>query len=134
MQPSQTQMSVPEAVLAAMRRTNELFDSEVVARGNIDAVDRIYTARAHVLPPGAPMIEGREEIKKFWKQAIVGMSLSSAKLTIVNAELAGDGVIEIGRADLTTRSGQVVTAKYVVHWKQEDGAWKWNVDIWNANQ
>lgn len=134
MQPSQKQMSVPEAVLAAMRRTNELFDSEVVARGNIDAVDRIYTARAHVLPPGAPMIEGREEIKKFWKQAIVGMSLSSAKLTIVNAELAGDGVIEIGRADLTTRSGQVVTAKYVVHWKQEDGAWKWNVDIWNANQ
>lgn len=134
MQPSQTQMSVPEAVLAAMRRTNELFDSEVVARGNIDAVDRIYATRAHVLPPGAPMIEGREEIKKFWKQAIAGMSLSSAKLAIVNAELAGDGVIEIGRADLTTRSGQVVTAKYVVHWKQEDGAWKWNVDIWNANQ
>jgi len=24
-------------------------------------------------------------------------------------------------------------AKYVVYWRQEDGRWKWHVDIWNAN-
>jgi ketosteroid isomerase-like protein len=24
-------------------------------------------------------------------------------------------------------------AKYVVCWKQEDGRWKWHVDIWNQN-
>ena len=27
--------------------------------------------------------------------------------------------------------GFVTIAKYVVHWKQEDGAWKWHIDIWN---
>ena len=78
------------------------------------------------------MIEGREQIKAFWKQAIAGMGLTAAKLTTVNAESAGDGIVEIGRADLTA-NGQIVTVKYVVHWKQEDGAWKWNVDIWNQN-
>jgi ketosteroid isomerase-like protein len=82
--------------------------------------------------PGAPMIEGREQIKAFWKQAIAGMGLTAAKLTTVNAESAGDGIVEIGRADLTA-NGQIVTVKYVVHWKQEGGAWKWNVDIWNQN-
>ena len=24
-------------------------------------------------------------------------------------------------------------AKYVVYWRQEDGRWKWHVDIWNSN-
>jgi hypothetical protein len=60
------------------------------------------------------------------------MGLTAAKLTTVNAESAGDDIVEIGRADLTA-NGQIVTVKYVVHWKQEDGAWKWNVDIWNQN-
>ena len=80
------------------------------------------------------MIEGREDIKKFWKQAIAGMGLTSAKLTTVETEPAGDGVIEIGRADLDMRAGRTTTVKYVVHWKQEDTAWKWNIDIWNPNQ
>ncbi len=51
--------------------------------------------------------------------------------------LAGDGAIEIGRATITAGAGDeaqtAMEAKYVVHWKQEDGRWKWNIDIWNAN-
>ena len=134
MQPSGKRTSVLETVLAAMRRTNELFDTEVVGKHNIDALDGVYTTQARILPPGAPMIQGREQIKAFWKQAIGAMGLTNVTLTIVDAEPAGDGVIEIGRADLSVASGQVVTVKYVVCWKQEDGAWKWNVDIWNPNQ
>jgi ketosteroid isomerase-like protein len=134
MQPSGKRTSVPDTVLTAMRRTNELFDTEVVGKHNIDALDRVYTTQARILPPGAPMIQGREQIKAFWKQAIAAMGVTSVKLATVDAEMAGDGVIEIGRADLTVASGQVVTVKYVVCWKQEDGAWKWNVDIWNPNQ
>ena len=134
MQPAEKRTNVSETILAAMRRTNELFDTEVVAKKNMDAVDRIYTVTARVLPPGAPMVEGRDQIKAFWKQAIAGMGVTGAKLTIVSAESAGDGIVEIGRADLTVSGGQIVTVKYVVHWKQEDSAWKWNIDIWNQNQ
>ena len=127
-------MSVPETVLAAMRHTNELFDSEVFKKKNIDALDHVYTSRARILPPGAPMIEGRESIKAFWKQAIESMGATSAKLATVSAEATGDSVVEIGRADLTVGGGQTVTVKYVVHWKQENGTWKWHVDIWNTNE
>jgi ketosteroid isomerase-like protein len=126
--------SVSESILAAMRQTNQLFDAEVVGKQNFDALDGVYTAHARVLPPGAPMIEGREQIKGFWKQAVGALGATSAKLSTVNAEASGDGVLEIGRADLTVAGGQIVTVKYVVYWKQEDGAWKWNVDIWNLNQ
>jgi ketosteroid isomerase-like protein len=134
MQPVEKRTNVPDTVMEAMRRTNELFNTEVAGKQNFDALDLVYTTQARILPPGAPMIEGREQIKAFWKQAVAGMGVTSAKLTTVDAEPAGDGVIEIGRADLTVASGQVVTVKYVVCWKQEDGAWKWNVDIWNPNQ
>ena len=117
-----------------MRHTNEFFDAQVIQPNHCDALDRVYTVHARVLPPGAPMIEGREAIKGFWKQAIAGLGLKSVKLATVEAEMAGDSVVEIGSADLTVGDGSIVTVKYVVHWKQEDGAWKWNVDIWNPNQ
>jgi hypothetical protein len=80
------------------------------------------------------MMQGRETIKGFWQQAMAGMDVKSAVLSTVDAEMTGDSVVEIGRADLTTNAGQTVTVKYVVHWKQEDGLWKWHTDIWNLNQ
>jgi ketosteroid isomerase-like protein len=117
-----------------MRQTNSLFNSEVGTKHNVDALDRVYTANARILPPGAPMIEGRPQIKEFWKQALAAMDVKSVTLTTVDADACGDTVVEIGRADLVTGAGQTVVVKYVVHWKQEDGAWKWHTDIWNLNQ
>jgi hypothetical protein len=50
---------------------------------------------------------------------------------------AGDGVVEIGRAVLPLappRQPQAqMEVKCVVYWREEDGRWKWHVDIWNAN-
>jgi ketosteroid isomerase-like protein len=126
-------MNVPNDVLAAMQRTNELFEAQVVGRQNVDDLDRVYTSNARVLPPGSPMLEGREQAKTFWRGAITALGLKSAKLTSIHAKAVGDCVIEIGRADLLVGSGNTATVKYVVQWKQEDGNWKWDVDIWNAN-
>jgi ketosteroid isomerase-like protein len=125
---------VPETVLAAMRKTNELFNSEVVGKQDFNSLDRIYTRDASVLPPGAEMVTGREQVKAFWLQAITALGLRSAKLTTLAAEALGDRVFEIGRADLVVGTGDTVVVKYVVQWKQEDSEWKWHVDIWNANQ
>jgi len=127
-------MSVPETVLAAMRHTNETFCSEVVGKQDINGLNRVYTTNARILPPGTGMIEGREPIKAFWQGAIASLGLKSAKLTTVDAEAIGDRVFEIGHAELLVGGGETVTVKYVVQWKQEDGHWKWHVDIWNMNQ
>jgi ketosteroid isomerase-like protein len=128
------QPTLTNAILAAMAATNAVFDTELVNTGNFDLLDRVYTADARILPPGAPMIAGRENIKEFWKQAIAALGVKSAKLATVDAEMTGDSVVEIGKADLVVADGSTVTLKYVVHWKQEDSLWKWHVDIWNPNQ
>jgi ketosteroid isomerase-like protein len=121
---------------SAMSKTNSLFNSEVFGERNFDALDQIYTLDARILPPGAPMISGRENIKKFWSDLIQSVNAKSALLESVEVIPAGDSVVEIGRATLNVEpQGQAaqLEVKYVVHWKQEDGRWKWHVDIWNQN-
>lgn len=119
-------------ILEAMKATNAVFNNEVVAKGNVAALEQVYTADARVLPPGAEMVSGRGAIQQFWAGAIKGLGLKRADLTTLDAMSAGDGVVEIGRADLQTAGGDL-TVKYVVFWKQENGRWKWHVDIWNPN-
>lgn len=122
---------------SGMSETNEQFNREVFGRRNFNALDLIYTADARILPPGAPMIEGREAIKKFWADMVTGANAKSAVLTSIDVMASGEGAVEIGKAVLTVApAGQPeaqMEAKYVVHWKQEDGRWKWHVDIWKVN-
>ncbi len=116
-------------------RTNRTFE-EAVTSGNMSALDAVYTADARILPPGADMVSGRENIKQFWQAAIAGLNVGSIQLETVDFQAVGETGYEIGRATLNFATGGAppMIAKYVVVWKQEDGAWKWHVDIWNPNQ
>ena len=120
-----------------MAETNELFNREVFGNRNFAALDDIYTSNARILPPGGPMVSGREGIKKFWSDLVGDVNATSAVLASVDVMPAGDGVVEIGQATLTVQpQGQPAAqmeVKYVVYWRQEDGKWKWHVDIWNQN-
>jgi ketosteroid isomerase-like protein len=107
----------------AMASTNELFSTEVVGKRNFEALDQIYAADARILPPGAPLVSGRPAIKQFWSNLIQAANAKSVALTSVDVMPSGDGVVEIGRAKLTMEPA----------WRQEDGRWKWHVDIWNQS-
>ena len=126
-----------DQIRLAMASTNDLFNTEVFGKRNFNALDDIYTANARILPPGAAMVSGRQAIKEFWSNLIQSVNAKSAVLTSVDVIPAGDGVVEIGSANLTVQpQGQPATemdVKYVVYWRQEDGRWKWDVDIWNTN-
>lgn len=119
-----------------IQAANRLFEQEVVAKRNYDALDKIYTADARILPPGGAMMSGRENIKAFWKKVVeeVWSNVTSVTLETVHFEPAGEGGWEIGRATLQfAGDAPAATAKYVVVWKKEDARWKWHVDIWNMN-
>jgi ketosteroid isomerase-like protein len=128
---------VLDPIRIAMKATNDLFNVEVAGKRNFAALDDVYTQDARILPPGAPMISGREAIKKFWSDAVNALHATSVALTSADVMPAGDGVVEIGAATITVEPpGQPaaqVEAKYVVHWREEAGKWKWHVDIWNMN-
>lgn len=119
-------------------------------RGRIDAVNRrfeaafsdgdpatvareAYTRGARILPPGASMIQGREAIASFWTTAAQKMGVTRVQLSTVDLAPFTDGAYEIGRVTLTHADGAQATGKYVVIWRQEDGRWRMDVDIWNMD-
>lgn len=115
-----------------IQKANRIFEQDVVARRNIDALDQVYTQDARILPPGAEMVSGRANIKKFWKSAIDSMGVKAVKLQTVDFEPVGDKGFEIGRATLEFAAGTPpVDVKYVVLWRRENGEWKWHVDMWS---
>ena len=120
--------------VADLQPTNRVFEDEVVGKGNFGALTRVYTQDARILPPGAPMMKGQEQIQAFWKEAAVALDVKSLKLQTVEAEFLGDTAIEIGAATISTNAGGSMEVKYVVVWKKEDGLWKWHIDIWNPVQ
>ena len=126
-----------ESIQSAMRQTNDLFNTEVFGKRKFSELDNIYTRGARILPPGAPMISGREAIRKFWSDMVQSAHATSAVLTSIDVMPASDGAVEIGKAVLTVeppgQSAAQMEVKYVVYWQQEDGRWKWHVDIWNPN-
>jgi ketosteroid isomerase-like protein len=126
-------MPVSDSIQAEMQKVNALFGQTVVKGRNFAALDQIYTVDARILPPGTDLIEGRDKIMGFWQAAVAEMNVQDVKLVSVNAHLAGDSIIEVGRAKLLLSEGQMAEVKYVVEWRQEDGAWKWHTDIWNMN-
>jgi ketosteroid isomerase-like protein len=121
-----------DSIKLAMKATNDLFNREVVGKKNFAALDQVYTADARILPPGSPMVSGREAIRQFWMGAVDALQATSAVLTSVDVMPAGDGVVEIGAATIGGPTA-MPDIKYVVYWRQEDGRWKWHVDIWNTN-
>jgi len=122
----------PSTIQDALRATNQIFEEEVVRKRNFQALERVYTNDARILPPGAPMVSGREAIIEFWRSMIEGLGVEDGALESVDL-IVSDVITEIGRASLNLIDGSRVEAKYVVTWKREDGSWKWHVDIWNMN-
>lgn len=110
------------------RRFVEAFNAGDISR----AVEEVYTPEARILPPDAPVIEGRTRITEFWQSTAQQLGIRSVSLSTVSLDTLGDSACEIGHADVRLGSGQEARFKYVVLWKQDGGRWGWHVDIWNA--
>ena len=109
--------------------------AEALRAGDAGAAAALYTEDATLLPPGAPMVRGRDGIEAFWGQAIAGVD--DIALTTERVTPLGDGIAEeIGSVVITTTGDQPqeITGKYVVIWEETEEGWKLATDIWNLDQ
>ena len=123
--------SIAEAIAQANARFVERFNE-----GDIAGAAEVYTEDARILPPGAEMISGKAAIREFWAGAAEAFGIKSVTLeTVVLEQQSADSACEIGRFSLNGADGLLDQGKYVVVWQQgDDGAWRWNWDIWNSSQ
>ena len=115
---------------ADIATVNRAFE-DAARKRDMEALGRLYTPDAIVMPPDAPFVKGRDGIKQFWGAAIQQLALKEVRLDTIDLEIAGDTAVEVGEALLTLESG-AATVKYVVTWKKVDGQWRLHRDIWNA--
>ena len=104
---------------------------DAVRKRDTERLATLYTADAIVMPPDAPFVKGRDNIKQFWGSAIEQLGVKDVRLNTIDLEIAGDTAHEVGEAVLTLESGGT-TGKYVVVWKKVGGQWRLHRDIWNA--
>jgi uncharacterized protein (TIGR02246 family) len=123
-------------VKADIDATNQKLGA-AFAKGDAAAIAQLYTPQATMFPPGSDIVSGRDGVQKYWSDSIKsGMKLVG--LTIVSVEQYGDAAREIGRFAVEVPNPQKqmmkIEGKYVVVWKQMDGKWMLDSDIWNMNQ
>ncbi len=113
--------------LAMDDRWEEAFNS-----GDADAVAALYAEDARVLPPNAELGQGRDVARAAFGEMIA--SGIKAQLETIEAVVAGDLGHRVGTYSLHGPDGAVLDrGKYIETWRQIDGAWQIENDIWNSD-
>ena len=122
-----------DSARAAIEQVNARF-SEAIARGDAQAIAKLYTEDAILLPERGEMVKGRQAIGEFWKTAMDD-GVKSVTVTTLDVGGSGDLAHEVGTVLLTLqaegRPPATASAKFVVVWKREADGWKIHRDIWN---
>jgi uncharacterized protein (TIGR02246 family) len=114
--------------------------SQASAAKDVDKSISFYTEDVVMMPPKAPVANGKEAARQGWTQmlALPGPDLTF-QTTSVEVARSGDLAYETGTYDfaITDKKGKVTDekGKYVVVWKKQgDGSWKAAVDIYNSDR
>jgi uncharacterized protein (TIGR02246 family) len=114
--------------------------SQAAEAKNLERTVSFYAEDGSVLPFGAPIATGKEQVRQVWSHlmSLPGFSLTFAP-TKVQVAKAGDVAYEVGTfaLKLNDEQGNATTTpgKYVVVWKkQADGGWKAVADIFNTDK
>lgn len=125
-----------EAELQSMLKTDREFSDFSKQKGAAEAFFEFADEEAIMLPKNNDVIEGRVKIK----EAMAGMENAVFTWSPEDGTVSesGDlgytwGRFELSFAD-TNGMEQIRNGKYVSIWKkQNDGSWKWIVDIGNTD-
>lgn len=102
------------------------------------AAAAVFTEDARLLPPGEPMVEGRNAIGEYW-QAAFDAGVKDLELGPIAVEMHGDTMIETGTWSVKVPNADggedTASGKALVVWKKgEDGVWRMSQDMWNSDQ
>ena len=120
-------------VRKAIEAANQAFMAAFAAH-DAAALAGFYTEEGKLLPPNAPIMEGRAAIQAFW-QAVMDMGIATAQLDILEVDALGNTAVEVSYFTLFLADGTVADqGKYIVEWKRVKGQWYLHRDIFNSGR
>jgi uncharacterized protein (TIGR02246 family) len=130
----QTEVSASEIELGQINRD---FVAALNAK-DAKAAAAAYTEDAVLIPPGEPLVRGREAIEEYWRGAIELGGVHDVSVETMDALSSGSLGYETGSFVLTVNGsdGEAVIdrGRYVKLLRLEpDGRWLATHEIWNAS-
>jgi uncharacterized protein (TIGR02246 family) len=97
-----------------------------------DAMAAAYTEDAKVLPPDAPVVEGRAAIRTFFRNLFESRpeaaDFDEREIVVLGRFTWRQGIYSVALPDGTVEYG-----KFVQLWKLENGDWKLHRSMWSPN-
>ena len=127
-------VSASKAELGQMNRD---FAAALNAK-DAKAAAALYAEDAVLIPPGEPLVRGRDAIEEYWRGAIEAGGVRDVSVETMDALSSGSLGYETGSFVLTATGpdGEAVTdrGRYVELLRREpDGRWLSTHGIWNAS-
>jgi uncharacterized protein (TIGR02246 family) len=104
--------------------------------GDAAGMASYYAEDARLLAEHADLIRGRDEIERFWREAISRARAADALRTIRLDEVTSSGDLGYALGVVVVRipSGPELTTKYATIWQRDlDGRWRLAVDSSSPN-
>jgi uncharacterized protein (TIGR02246 family) len=126
------------ADLAAIRATDSAF-ATAAAAGDAAGVAATYLADAHLMPPNAPSIQGRDGIQKFWGGLLDAYHV---RIDVVADEVEGRGDLAYARGHFTLDATPKAKDAPPLHdqgkflevlRRQPDGTWRYAADMYSSD-
>ncbi len=116
---------------AAIKAENVRW-ADAFARGDYEAIGRLYTHDGALLPPGGDRVTGGSAIAAYFTKGYAGAKPDTVSFS--NYEFYGNDriVTEVSDADIRDHAGNFkYRGKQILLFIKEGGAWKLHRDIWN---
>ncbi|WGY70113.1 SgcJ/EcaC family oxidoreductase [Burkholderia cepacia] len=116
---------------AAIKAENARW-ADAFARGDYEAIGRLYTDDGALLPLGGDKVTGRRAIVAYFANGYAGSKPGTVSFS--NDEFYGDDrvVTEVSDAEVRDHEGKLkIRAKQILVFLKQGGAWKLHRDMWN---
>lgn len=121
---------------AAVIRANSAAFLKAYNAGHAETVLTHFEESAVVMPPGAPTLRGRAEIRRFVEKGIAGAAANGITLALGSTDdvgISGNLAWHSGPFAVTKAGSTIDTGKYLETWHKADGKWRMIRRIWNTN-
>jgi uncharacterized protein (TIGR02246 family) len=122
----------PQARIEAAIKAENARWAEAYARGDYEAVGRLYTKDGSLLPPGGDRITGAGAITAYFTKLAVESKPDTVSFS--NEEFYGDDrvVTEVSDAEIHDQAGKLkYRGKQTLIFLKQGGVWKLHRDMWN---
>ncbi|MFN8445644.1 MAG: DUF4440 domain-containing protein [Caldilineaceae bacterium] len=102
-------------------------------QGDAVGVATLYAETGQIMPAYSAAIHRRAAIQAFW-QGCIDMGICAMQRIPLEVDCLGDTINEVGEYHFLDRQQRVIdVGKYVIIWKQQQGQWQIQCDIWTSN-